>query len=681
MGRSQYDTFSWLRPSGLLILALVTITTSIASDLRPMSDECCKIAESSTCEKQCKRLIRRPVANNGTTKGWKRVRKRLADCSTAAFWSCAEVAIFQVKSTQKPVESTQNASITTSCCRFATSEACRQTCRQIQGDATLSNDDRIRALIGPCGPPPGGDLWRCFLSGEVHPISPMEKEKTEATETHVLPFDGAKLLCCPKGKSITCQDHCIQLFSVHSWSDSERESRWSAFRSTCVSNPQERELTNCIEDVSQSCQLGCTDLNFCRNFNNHRLFRSFRACSPSADMLARIELSNWETEQKIIYPLATIPVDVKNCHYEMWKAIACVFQLKPCHANYQSLGICYDDCLSLLDDCVDEWTSEKLTAAEFCGRISIESDVIECLRLGSFKDQLTETETGVVTSASVLRPCQPSPCLSEEICEVVRNPQAPFKFQCIKGCKAGRMSDFYVRKEDWIKMPLAENPACHQLCFCDPSGLLSHCVSLPCPLGTQCQHNEKTYEHGVGFLDDECALCSCFNGNVTCDRQNCSQSNSTKEGALLMLWVNHDALNVVNRRVGKNVTQNVIAHLERLITTLQCKIEGKLTETNRLLLNVTTTLTSPTPDQINACNEEAKRLASLISTQSPLIHSNPYLSTLSYLNLHVTDPAFPSPSPIPVSVTTTESTSNSAPMTPAIIYVILTLAVNEYFLY
>ena len=36
-----------------------------------------------------------------------------------------------------------------------------------------------------------------------------------------------------------------------------------------------------------------------------------------------------------------------------------------------------------------------------------------------------------------------------------------------------------------------------------------------------------------------------------------------------MLWVNHDALNVVNRRVGKNVTQNVIAHLERLITTVR----------------------------------------------------------------------------------------------------------------
>lgn len=43
---------------------------------------------------------------------------------------------------------------------------------------------------------------------------------------------------------------------------------WQDFEQLCEYNPVEVELMECLADVREPCQLGCSRLSYCSNFNN-----------------------------------------------------------------------------------------------------------------------------------------------------------------------------------------------------------------------------------------------------------------------------------------------------------------------------------------------------------------------------------------------------------------------------
>lgn len=55
---------------------------------------------------------------------------------------------------------------------------------------------------------------------------------------------------------------------------------WQDFQQLCEFNPLEVELMECLADVREPCQLGCSHLSYCSNFNN----RSAAPPSASANL-------------------------------------------------------------------------------------------------------------------------------------------------------------------------------------------------------------------------------------------------------------------------------------------------------------------------------------------------------------------------------------------------------------
>ena len=100
-------------------------------------------------------------------------------------------------------------------------------------------------------------------------------------------------------------------------------------------------LLVCVFIVASPCQLGCSGMQFCRNFNNrcvrtmysiyyirmlsfHRPSQSFRQCTTTADRLAKNSYYSWIHNGRIVHPLVTLLVgNVAECLPEAWKVISC----------------------------------------------------------------------------------------------------------------------------------------------------------------------------------------------------------------------------------------------------------------------------------------------------------------------------------------------------------------------
>lgn len=66
----------------------------------------------------------------------------------------------------------------------------------------------------------------------------------------------------------------------------------------------------------------------------------FRSCNTQSDQGAMNDMKLWE-KGSIKMPFINIPVlDIKKCQPEMWKAIACSLQIKPCHSKSRGSIIC-----------------------------------------------------------------------------------------------------------------------------------------------------------------------------------------------------------------------------------------------------------------------------------------------------------------------------------------------------
>lgn len=96
----------------------------------------------------------------------------------------------------------------------------------------------------------------------------------------------------------------------------------------------------CLFPVDEPCELGCEGLSYCTNFN-YRPTELFRSCDPRSDGAAKKDIEQWEMDGVIHLPMMEIHVlKISECQTDVWKAIACALQIKPCHHEAHINRIC-----------------------------------------------------------------------------------------------------------------------------------------------------------------------------------------------------------------------------------------------------------------------------------------------------------------------------------------------------
>lgn len=140
-------------------------------------------------------------------------------------------------------------------------------------------------------------------------------------------------------------------------------------------------------------------------------------------------------------PGLTLPLkSISDCSPNMWKAVACTLQIKPCSRNSHANQICRDVCLNILSQCVD-WTriSPIHSADSICEKLSPDDPNISCIRIENYLDP-SSYEFSRITG-QVSSPCKGNPCESEEICLINKNCIHGINcksYICQPGCKLGK---------------------------------------------------------------------------------------------------------------------------------------------------------------------------------------------------------------------------------------------------
>uniref|UniRef100_A0A8C5LEY5 Reversion-inducing cysteine-rich protein with Kazal motifs n=1 Tax=Jaculus jaculus TaxID=51337 RepID=A0A8C5LEY5_JACJA len=381
------------------------------------------------------------------------------------------------------------------CCDRAENHACQNACKRILM-SKKTEMEIVDGLIEGCKtqPLPQDPLWQCFLesSQSVHPGVTIHPPPSTG-------LDGAKLHCCSKANTSTCRELCTKLYSM-SWGNTQS---WQEFDRFCEYNPVEVSMLTCLADVREPCQLGCRNLTYCTNFNN-RPTELFRSCNAQSDQGAMNDMKLWE-KGSIKMPFINIPVlDIKKCQPEMWKAIACSLQIKPCHSKSRGSIICKSDCVEILKKCGDQNKfPEDHTAESICELLSPTDDLENCIPLDTY---LRPSTLGNIAE-EVTHPCNPNPCAASELCEVNR-----------KGCPSGDPCLPYSCVQ-------GERDPCSTLqvpCKPDAQGDTS-VQGCACAQGGACVKS-----HGTSFTID-CNVCSCFAGNLVCSTRLCLSEHSSED--------------------------------------------------------------------------------------------------------------------------------------------------------
>ncbi|KAG7278690.1 hypothetical protein CRUP_030084, partial [Coryphaenoides rupestris] len=391
------------------------------------------------------------------------------------------------------------------CCDRAEDSHCQVACRRIL--RTMSTEHEImEGLIEECGsqPLPQDPLWQCFLGSAQPPTKPEEPLPPAK-------MDRAKLHCCAKANTSLCREMCQKVST--NWGSQT----WQEFDKLCEYNHVETELISCLADVREACQLGCKDLAYCTNFNN-RPTELFRSCSVQSDQGAMNDIKLW-SNGTIKMPFMNIPVlDIRKCQPEMWKAVACALQIKPCHSKSRGSVICKSDCVDILTQCGDQKRfHEGQTPERICDLLSPVDDPDRCIPLHRYLSDAIE---------EVIHPCNPNPCPSNHLCQVNRKGCHDdfncLPYFCVPGCKLGDASDFLVQMDTRIQVPTLSGPAgCYEVCMCGVSGRLEDCRDMPCvDTSRSCVVGGHKKNHGTSFSVD-CNTCSCFAGETICSTRQC----------------------------------------------------------------------------------------------------------------------------------------------------------------
>ncbi|EDV26254.1 uncharacterized protein TRIADDRAFT_54057 [Trichoplax adhaerens] len=287
---------------------------------------------------------------------------------------------------------------------------------------------------------------------------------------------------------------------------------------------EEGKLNTCLLDVVRPCQLGCRNLTFCSNFN--RPLTYFRNCDSSSDSYAQRVYNNIKSTLA-----SAASIDVETCYPNIWKAMACILQLRPCHTRFHGAYICKSDCKQIIRSCSHNVTNNIVES--LCNNlIATNSAYPHCIRLEDYIGNTTEISTDSWTALNLterLSPCHPNPCGSSK-CEIINRCLVDDKdcvsYRCLSDCPLGVASHYFIKKGSYIKLLATPGiERCHMICKCFANtSMIDQCYSLPCNSEQSCRiAGKKTIEHGKQFYD-HCNLCGCFNGKITCTKKNCSAS-------------------------------------------------------------------------------------------------------------------------------------------------------------
>lgn len=296
--------------------------------------------------------------------------------------------------------------------------------------------------------------------------------------------------------------------------------------SCTVGKINEISLKTCLDEVEEPCELGCDGLSFCSNFNN-RPTELFRSCNAHADYAARADIEIWKTNRSLSLPGLTLPIkDLAKCSPELWRAVSCVLQVKPCTRVKHATHICREDCYEL-NKCID-WSRMEVnvTPESICSKFSLaESEQRPCISLKPYLEPSDlPRQAASASNHRTVSPCRGHTCNSSEVCllaskeEIIKGSS---DYQCTAGCPLGETSSYLVPFGAYARIPIASKPrGCFKVCRCAKSGRLESCQPLPCISYESCSMSGKKIEHGTWFAV-ECNVCSCFAGEITCTKRQC----------------------------------------------------------------------------------------------------------------------------------------------------------------
>nr|CAD7570965.1 unnamed protein product [Timema californicum] len=458
-------------------------------DRQEFGAECCANAHTPQCHQACRAIFRSQLTPTREIKT--AVNERCHDDSPRVL-QCVK-NITRVNLAIDPHNYLH-------CCDKAGNEDCKDTCKRILRTKTSDQEIVDSLQEEGCGPPlPHDKLWQCFLRSYDTAPSTFELSRIDR-----MGMDSAKLHCCSKAVGSSCRRLCVKTFSnewTRSWDDFDRE---------CLSQLSEDTLYHCIDEVEEPCELGCDGLSYCTNFNN-RPTELFRSCTRQADDAARFDTALWQQEGYLGLPGLNLPVrNISKCSPNVWKAVACALQIKPCHRHSHANRICREDCLDLLSECLD-WTrmSGGHTAVSLCLRLSPDHPDTPCISLKQF---LQPSDSPYFPPhKGVTSPCKGAPCNSSEVCLINRRcspGSSCLPYTCVPdtvliGCKLGEVSQYIVPEGSYVRIPAMTSgmKSCLKICQCSANGAIEHCQPMPCyPLNSCLIGNRKI---GIGKVELE----------------------------------------------------------------------------------------------------------------------------------------------------------------------------------
>ncbi|XP_015595856.1 reversion-inducing cysteine-rich protein with Kazal motifs [Cephus cinctus] len=454
---------------------------------REDGETCCSGIANSTCRSVCKDIFHKP-GKQSTLKLYssKGCFHQIPKCLRAAAGA---------KNIDDPKQYLH-------CCDKATSPGCLVTCRETLHTAT-TDTDIFDVLSNKCSPVlPHLPMWSCFLNS-----TPAKSAR--------LPLDLGKLSCCSRASTSSCKNLCWRAFQAD-W-----EQAWVQLDEECISLPIESELRRCLEDADETCEMGCSGLSYCVQYND-RPTALFRTCSPTADEAAKWEANHW-SRGGIISGLAVPVRAAQSCPIETLRAAACLLQLRPCESRAHETRLCREDCLQLMTSCVD-WSAIKgpHTATTLCSKLSVPRQDMPCVPFSvssTFSTDTLPAEPALRPEEDITTPCRPNPCRKDQVCVLQSN--NPQHMECLPGCMLGVMSKQVVPVGTWVQIPRVDKQGCLKICQCTSRGL-EKCRMLNCFALNSCWIQNRFVAHRASFYL-ECNLCHCFEGEVTCSRRSCGE--------------------------------------------------------------------------------------------------------------------------------------------------------------
>ncbi|CAG9767452.1 unnamed protein product [Ceutorhynchus assimilis] len=477
-------------------------------DKQQIGEDCCSNGKSPECVEACRDIFRSQLT---PTKYQRQRLKEECELSSPKVTECVKdiVKVTPAKDALKQIH----------CCDKSNNIKCRETCHEILPKASTIQEIIDALQLGGCGLLlPQDKFWQCFFYSPKDGVS-SGGSSTGISRIERVGMDSAKWHCCQTANSTQCNRLCSKTFTK-SWSTS-----WDDFQRKCLNNVNEEALRNCIDEVDEPCELGCDGLSFCTNFNN-RPTELFRSCTSLADEAARSEVTLWQSQKNLTLPgLLILPLKPDEKCSNIWKAVACTLQIKPCSRQLHANQICRDVCLEILSQCAD-WSriSPIYSADSICKSLSPDDPNMSCIRVIDYLSPSPIKYPRI--SGQVSSPCKGNPCDTNEVCIINKECNHGIgckPYICQPGCKLGEVSQYMVPDGTHVKIPIPNNgKGCLQICKCKRNRI-EECQQLLCVSLTSCLFGSSQQLHGSTFNID-CNSCSCYAGELICSKKQCENN-------------------------------------------------------------------------------------------------------------------------------------------------------------